>query len=65
MPFGKSWALGLALAVCAFSTSAADWPTRPLRIVVPAAPGGGTDLIARLIGDKLRESLGQPVVIEN
>lgn len=61
----KPWALVLALALCAFSASAADWPTRPLRIVVPAAPGGGTDLIARLIGDKLRESLGLPVVIEN
>jgi len=65
MRLAKSWALLPVLALCVFSASAADWPTRPLRIVVPAAPGGGTDLIARVIGDKLRESLGQPVVVEN
>jgi len=65
MRLAKSWALLPVLALCVFCASAADWPTRPLRIVVPAAPGGGTDLIARVIGDKLRESLGQPVVVEN
>ena len=55
----------IALAAVALTAVAADWPTRPLRIVVPAAPGGGTDLIARVIGEKLREGLQQAVIVEN
>ncbi len=58
-------ALALVLASIAFSAGAADWPTRSVRIIVPASAGGGTDLIARLIGEKLREGLQQPVIIEN
>ena len=41
------------------------WPTQPIRLVVPFAPGGTTDLVARLIGQGLGERLGQPLVIEN
>ena len=67
MVSGKPWtaALALVLASVAFAAGAADWPTRPLRIVVPAAAGGGTDLIARVIGEKLREGLQQGVIVEN
>ena len=44
---------------------AQDYPNRPIKVVVPLAPGGGTDLLARLIGQKLAESMGQPVIVEN
>ncbi|MBU4612332.1 tripartite tricarboxylate transporter substrate binding protein [Achromobacter sp. GG226] len=43
----------------------ADWPTRPVRLVVPGQPGGGSDIFGRLMGASLQQSLGQPVVIEN
>jgi tripartite-type tricarboxylate transporter receptor subunit TctC len=42
-----------------------EYPTRPIRIVVGFTPGGGNDIIARIFGQKLSESLGQPVIIEN
>jgi len=60
--------LGIAaLAPCAVA-SASDttlFPTKPLRIVVPYAPGGGTDTIVRIIGTGLQERLRQPVIIDN
>jgi len=42
-----------------------DWPARPVRFIVPYPPGGGTDLIARIVQSRLTEALGQPIVIEN
>ena len=42
-----------------------EYPNRPIRIVVPVAAGGSPDVLARLIGEKLRERLGQPVVVDN
>jgi tripartite-type tricarboxylate transporter receptor subunit TctC len=47
------------------SAVAAEYPSRPLRLLVPFPPGGGVDLIARVIGNRLTESLGQQIVIDN
>ena len=49
----------------AIASYAQNFPTRPLRIVVPYAAGGSTDVLARLVGQKLTAVLGQPVVIDN
>ncbi len=59
-----------ALVSVALSTGVAlawaqDWPSRPITMIVPSAPGGSTDLSARLIGDPLAKALGQPVVVDN
>ena len=42
-----------------------NWPTRSIKFVVPYAPGGGNDIIARVIGEKLNQALGQPIIIDN
>src|SRR5207244_7987772 len=55
---------GLVLALGATSALAA-WPERPIKVLIGYAPGGSTDLVARLLSAKLSEKLGQPVVIEN
>src|SRR5262249_1278927 len=54
------------LLIFAASAQAAEtFPTRPIRLVVPYPAGGGTDIVGRVLGQKLHESLGQPVVIDN
>src|SRR6185503_14562956 len=52
--------------LAAFSTAAfAQFPARPITIIVPIPPGGAPDIAARVIADKLSQSIGQPVVVEN
>ncbi len=58
----------IALAVaCGLACPAAaqSYPAKPIRLIVAAAPGGGTDFVARLMGNKLTEALGQQVIVEN
>lgn len=57
-------AAGLSLAA-PVAQAADDWPNRPIRMLVPYPPGGGTDIIARIIQEDLGKQLGQTVVIEN
>src|SRR5215472_4471919 len=54
-----AWLLGAADA------AAQDWPQRPVRMIVPFGPGGGADIIGRIVAQAMQERLGQPVVIEN
>lgn len=66
--FGKLTALAavtLAALTAAPALYAQDYPSRPLRWVVGYPPGGGSDFLARVIGNELSKSLGQPVVVEN
>ncbi|MGB7543425.1 MAG: tripartite tricarboxylate transporter substrate binding protein [Burkholderiales bacterium] len=58
--------LALAISTALFATPAsAQYPARPIRLIVPIPPGGAPDIAARVIGQKLEEHLGQPVVVEN
>jgi tripartite-type tricarboxylate transporter receptor subunit TctC len=62
----KSWILGVAFwAMGTAALAQANWPNRPVKLVVPYGPGSSPDVIARIISEKLAPRLGQPVIIEN
>src|SRR6185436_9241541 len=57
--------LAVLLAASASLASAQGWPAKPIRIVLQFPPGGSTDVVARVLGQALSQSLGQPVIVEN
>jgi tripartite-type tricarboxylate transporter receptor subunit TctC len=58
-------ALGAALLVCAGAALGQEYPARLVHVIVPSAPGGGFDLVGRVLAQKLSEQTGQPFVVEN
>ena len=65
MPRLWSTVLPVLLAFCTAGALAQSYPTRTIKLVVPSSPGGGTDIVARILGQKLSEQLGQQFVVEN
>lgn len=63
----RAWALVACVITAAASiqAQAQDFPSKPIRIVVPLPPGGSNDVLARLLGQKMSEAFNQPVVVEN
>ena len=61
----RSLSVLIFIALVSQVSHAQDYPTKPIKIVVPLPPGGSNDVLARLIGQKMTESFGQPVIVEN
>jgi tripartite-type tricarboxylate transporter receptor subunit TctC len=62
---GRRLALAAATLVLAAGTALAAFPEKPIRLIVPFAPGGGTDAVARIVGEAMSASLGQQIIVEN
>jgi putative tricarboxylic transport membrane protein len=58
-------ALAFAASCVTGGSFADDYPSRPIRLIVPYAPGGGADSVARIVAKRVGETIGQPIVIEN
>src|SRR5687767_9351504 len=57
--------LSLALVVFITTANAQSYPSKPIHLIVPFPPGGPTDIVGRLVAQKISEGIGQPVVVEN
>ena len=57
--------LGLITWACGTVTLAADYPVKPLRLIVPFAPGGSNDIMGRIVAQKFNEGMGQQVIVDN
>ncbi|MGA2945490.1 MAG: tripartite tricarboxylate transporter substrate-binding protein, partial [Xanthobacteraceae bacterium] len=64
-PIPLAAAILLAVNSAAAPVIAQDWPSRPVTMVVPFAPGGGTDVLGRIVARQLSQTLGQQVIVEN
>ena len=62
---GKWCVLAIALVLSGASARADDYPSHPIKLIVPYAPGGGADAVARIVSKRVSETIGQPIVIEN
>src|SRR3979490_1367173 len=58
-------ASGLSISLCAVAARSEDYPSRPIRLIVPYAAGGGADSVARIVAKRVGETIGQTIVIEN
>jgi tripartite-type tricarboxylate transporter receptor subunit TctC len=63
--FAWHWTVVLFAVLCPLSAQAQNFPDRPVKVIVPYTPGGGTDTVARALSQKLSETWGQTVVVEN
>lgn len=54
-----------AMAVSGAARAESDYPNRPIKMILPSAPGGGGDLFGRVLAENMRKILGQPIVVEN
>src|SRR6187455_442092 len=65
MKAARLFAVFVAALLPALAAAQAPYPSRPLTLIVPYPPGGATDVVARVLAEKLTASLGQPVIVEN
>ena len=65
VPFKAIWVAAFFCTVSSVAFAQSDYPSRPIKIVVPLPPGPVADIVPRIIGEKLAARWGQPVIIEN